>query len=290
MNPREIYEHAMAFATTTSDVAYASLSEAQRLALYRPSEAGDRLPLIVQIHGGAFARGDKTMDANEIATLVDAGYAVASLNYRLSGEARFPAAVQDAKAAVRFLRAGASEHGLDPERFGAFGASAGGHLACMLGVTGSVHDFDDAALGNVGVSSAVRAVASWFAPINFLTMDEQHRANPVCRSQFHPHDAPDSPESRWLGAPIQTIPDQVRAASPLAYLDGAQELPPFHLENGDEDCLVPGEQTGELADALAARGAQVTHHVVNGAGRGRRFPAADRMPAVIAFFDRFVSA
>src|SRR3954452_5043181 len=143
MNPREIYEHAMAFATTTSDVAYASLSEAQRLDLYRPSEAGDRLPLIVQIHGGAFARGDKTTDAHEIAALVDAGYAVASLNYRLSGEARFPAAVYDVKAAVRFLRAVAAEHGLDPERFGACRASAGAHPACMLGITRSIDDFGD---------------------------------------------------------------------------------------------------------------------------------------------------
>ena len=133
-------------------------------------------------------------------------------------------------------------------------------------------------------------MASWFAPINFLTMDEQHRANPVCRSQFSPHDAPDSPESRWLGAPIQTIPDAVTAASPLSYIDGATNLPPFHLENGDEDCLVPGEQTGELAAALRAEGAAVTHLVVPGAGHGRHFPASRQMPGVIRFFDGALKA
>ena len=134
------------------------------------------------IHGGAFLMGDKTMGADEIAALVDAGFAAAALNYRLAGEARFPAAVQDVKAAVRFLRANAAEYGLDPDRFG---ASAGGHLACMLGVTASTTRFDDPALGHAGESSAVRAVASWFAPIDFLTMDEQHRANAVCASQLH---------------------------------------------------------------------------------------------------------
>ena len=268
------------------DIAYTPVSGAQKLDLHLPAHAGDRLPLVVVIHGGAFLMGDKTMDAEEIAALVDAGFAAAALNYRLSGEARFPAAVEDVKAAVRFLRANAAEYGLDPDRFGAFGASAGGHLACMLGVTASTTRFDDPALGHAGESSAVRAVASWFAPIDFLTMDEQHRANAVCASQFHPHDALDSPESRWLGAPIQTIPEEVRAASPLAYLDEAAELPPFHLEAGDEDCSVPGEQTGQLAAALRERGADVTHHVVRGAGHGRRFPAAERMPGVVAFFQR----
>ena len=119
------------------DIAYAPVSGAQKLDLHLPAQAGDRLPLVVVIHGGAFLMGDKTMDAEEIAALVDAGFAAAALNYRLSGEARFPAAVEDVKAAVRFLRANAAEYGLDPDRFGAFDASAGGHLACMLGVTAS---------------------------------------------------------------------------------------------------------------------------------------------------------
>lgn len=156
----------------------------------------------------------------------------------------------------------------------------------MLGVTASTDRFDDPVLGNIAHSSAVAAVAAWFAPIDFLTMDDQHRANPACADRFHPHDAADSPESRWLGAPIQTVPDRVREASPLAYLDDAAPLPPFHLAHGDRDDKVPGEQTGQLADALARHGAVVTHRVVAGAGHGRDFPAADELPHVIAFFDR----
>src|SRR4051794_23098656 len=105
--------------------------------------------------------GDKTMDREQTAELVDAGYAVASLDYRLSGEAPFPAAVLDVKAAVRFLRAHATEYGIDPERIGVFGRSAGGHLATMLGVTASTDRFDDPVLGNIAHSSAVAAVAAW---------------------------------------------------------------------------------------------------------------------------------
>ena len=82
-----------------------------------------------------------------------------------------------------------------------------------------------------------------------------------------------------MGAPIRTIPDRVREASPLAYVEPGRELPPFHLEHGDRDCSVPGEQTGRLAAALTAVGGDVTHHVVEGAGHARRFPAAERMPA-----------
>ena len=272
------------------DIAYASVSDAQKLDLYLPRDAAGPVPLIVDIHGGAFFMGDKTMDAEEIAALVDAGYAVASLDYRLSGEARFPAAVQDVKAAVRFLRANAARFGVDPGRFGAFGPSAGGYLVCMLGVTVSTTAFDDPALGHPDESSAVQAVASWFAPIDFLTMDDQHRANPVCRTRFRSHDAPDSPESRLMGAPIQTIPDAVRAASPLAHLHAAQDLPPFHLAAGDQDCSVPGEQTAQLAAALAERGATVTHRVVRGAGHGRGFPAAQEMPHVVDFFDRTLTS
>jgi hypothetical protein len=170
---------------------------------------------------GSAHQTDKAMDGEQIGALVKAGYAVASLDYRLSGEARYPAAVQDVKAAVRFLRANAAGYGLDPERFGAFGASAGGYLVSMLGVTGSTWRFDDPGLGNAGQSSAVQAVASWFAPINFLTIDDQHRGNPVCKSQFNSHDAADSPESRWLGAPIQTIKATAREASPLTYVGSA---------------------------------------------------------------------
>jgi acetyl esterase/lipase len=272
------------------EIPYASASNAQKLDLHLPQGAGDGVPVIVEIHGGAFFMGDKTMNAEQIRVLVDAGYAVAAVNYRLSGEARFPAAVQDVKAAVRFLRANAAAYGLDPHRVGAFGGSAGGYLASMLGVTGSIPTFDDPSLGNPDQSSAVQAMASWFAPIDFLTMDEQHRTNAVCIAGFASHDAADSPESRWMGAPIQTIEDKVKAASPLAYIESAQQLPPFYLEHGDQDCHVPAEQTAQLAAALKTKGANVTHRVIAGAGHATSFPSTQELPSVVAFFEHALKA
>lgn len=125
---------------TAADVAYAELSEAQKLDLYVPETGEAPYPLVIYIHGGAFMMGDKAMSANELDPLINAGFAVASLNYRLSGEALFPAQVHDVKAAVRWLRANAETYGIDPDNFAAWGASAGGNLVAMLGTTGDVEE------------------------------------------------------------------------------------------------------------------------------------------------------
>ena len=106
-----------------------------------------------------------------------AGYAVASINYRLSGEAKYPAQINDAKAAVRFLRANAAQYKLNPDKFAAFGASAGGNLAALLGTTCGVKELEGEDLGNAGVSSCVQAVVDWFGPIDFLAMDTRIRRN-----------------------------------------------------------------------------------------------------------------
>ncbi|EIV91263.1 esterase/lipase [Frankia sp. QA3] len=276
------------------DVPYAPVSPAQRLDLYRPAPPptagaahdGSGLPVVITIHGGAFALGDKHDDLPVVRALVRAGYAVASLNYRLSGEARFPAAVQDVKAAVRWVRAHAADHGLDPDRIAASGASAGAYLAVMLGTTPGVAMYDDPALGNPGVSSAVQAVVDFYGPVNFGSMDDQVRANERCAASDAGHGRPDSPESRFLGRTVAAVPQLVRVASPLNYL-GRAPLPPFLIEHGDIDCTVPHRQSLELADALRAAGAPaVDVTIVPGAGHGGAFPTAERMPAVLAFLDR----
>ena len=118
-------------APTWSNVLYAETSPSQVLDLWIPETGEAPYPLVVFVHGGAFMMGDKSMDIAHIADVLDAGYAAAGVNYRLSGEALFPAAVQDVKAAVRFLRANADEYGLDPESFAAWGASAGGNLVSI---------------------------------------------------------------------------------------------------------------------------------------------------------------
>jgi acetyl esterase/lipase len=254
-------------AQTVNDLAYAGTSPAQKLDLYLPARTGTTIPVVLVIHGGAFSSGDKHDEPGIVGALNQAGYAAASINYRLSGEAPFPAAVQDAKASVRWLRANSAKYGLDPGKIGAWGTSAGGNLAAMVGVTGTTHGFlDDADLGNADQSSAVSAVIDWYGPSDFLTMDAQAQDPGGCPGQSQLHDPPDSPESVYLRAPIQTIPDQVAAASPINYLSGNRSRPSFFLVAGSADCTVPHGQSQQFADALKQANVPVSLTIVDGAG------------------------
>jgi len=258
-------------AAAYSNVAYASTSSSQVLDIWMPDGATGPVPLVIFVHGGGFGGGDKSMDVEigNVASVLAAGYAAASLNYRLSGEARFPAAVQDVKAAVRFLRANASQYGLDPGRFAAWGASAGGHLAAMLGTTGDQDTMlDDPSLGNVGVSSAVQAVVDVSGPTDFLQLDAQFGSAPLaaCTVPVPAYDPADSPVSLFLGAAIQTVPDQAAAANPITYIATAKTLPVFFIAHGDSDCQVPIQQSQILHEALQAAGATATFNLVRGAG------------------------
>jgi acetyl esterase/lipase len=248
------------------------------LDLYLPEKAGGPLPLVIWVHGGAFLAGDKA--SCPAVRLASAGYAVASINYRLSGEALFPAQIEDCKAAVRWLRAHAKEKGLDPDRFGAWGSSAGGHLVAMLGTTGDVKDLEGDG-GNAGVSSRVQVVCDWFGPTDFLQMDA-HRVDD--RAQLH--DPADSPESRLVGGPIQENEEKVRRANPITYVSPGD--PPFLILHGDRDPLVPHHQSVLLEEALRKAGVPVTFHTVKGAGHGFGGPEVDAM--VDAFFERHLKS
>ena len=240
----------------------------QTLDLYLPAGDGRTVfPMLILIHGGGFVEGSSADYTEAAQQLVGEGFAVASLNYRLSGEARFPAGVADVKAAVRFLRVQAPAWGIDPHRFAVWGASAGGYLAATIGATGADGTFDDPALGNPHVSSAVQAVVDWFGPSDFATMDAQAR-EAGCDEAAQQHDAPDSPESLWLGGAVPAVPDLVRTANIAHQVGAARSLPPFLLVHGTADCTVPAGQSRELRDALTARGARVTLTEVEGAGHG----------------------
>ena len=272
-------------AATYSDLAYASTSPSQVLDLWLPSNPSGPVPLVIFVHGGAFKGGDKSMEAGNVASVLAEGYAAASLDYRLSGEAPFPAAVQDIKAAVRWLRANASTYGLDPDRFAAWGESAGGNLVAMIGTTGDqVTILDDATLGSTDVSSAVQAVVAWYAPTDFLQMDAQFAAAPpaVCAGQVQAHDPADSPESAYLGAAIQTVPDTAAAANPITYIATARTLPPFSIAAGDSDCLVPHQQSEILDAALTAAGAISTFTLVEGASHGDQAITTSQTPVALA--------
>jgi acetyl esterase/lipase len=227
----------------------------QKLDLYLPANAR-KPPLIVMIHGGAFKSGSK--DGQNPVPFLEQGYAVAALNYRLSGHAVFPAQIEDCKAAVRWLRAHAGEYGYDPNRFGAVGSSAGGHLVAMLGTTGSTAKFDVGE--HLGVSSRMQAVVDNFGPTDFLQMD----AHRVPNGQVH--NTPDSPESELIGGNLQDNPEKVRNANPVTYV--TKDCPPFLVIHGDSDPLVPHHQSELLAAALRAAGASVDFYTVKGGGHG----------------------
>ncbi|ABC28420.1 Esterase/lipase [Hahella chejuensis KCTC 2396] len=239
------------------DMAYVSNGHAQqKLDLYLPS-AGKNIPLIIWIHGGGWMNGDKVKGVP--IDYVDEGYAVASLNYRLSNVAKFPAQLEDVKAAVRWLRANAKQYDIDPDRIGAWGASAGGHLAALLGTTGDVEDFDVGE--NLNVSSRVQAVVDYFGPTDFLQMDE-HRL-PASES----HDKADSPESRLIGGAIQDNKDKVKRTNPITYVSEGDA--PFLIVHGDADPIVPHHQSQLLETALKEAEVPVSFYTVKGGQHGR---------------------
>jgi acetyl esterase/lipase len=272
---------------TYQDVAYTPTAGTQKLNLYLPAGDGP-FPVVVNIHGGGFKFGDRSMVGAVVGqALLDGGYAIASVDYRLSGEATFPAAVQDVKAAVRFLRANAAQYKLNPDQIVAFGFSAGGNLASMVGTTGDVAEFDDPALGNEGVSSRVQAVIDWFGPTDFGQMDEQAKAQ-GCGTSDQTHSAASSFESLYLGATVAESPELVQKANPISYITA--DDPPFLLQKGDQDCTVPVGQSQLLADALKAAGIDVRFDLLKGVGHGDSgstlvFESAENVQVVLAFLD-----
>ncbi len=246
--------------TIQRDLAYvANGHPRQKLDLYLPS-AGTHLPLIIWVHGGAFRMGSKEgieFDPVPLEYLAQ-GYAVASINYRLSQHALFPAQIEDCKAAVRWLRAHAQQFKLNAARFGAWGPSAGGHLSALLGTTGAVTAFD---VGEyLDVSSRLQAVVDYFGPTDFLQMDEQRLPDGMI------HNPPDSPESQLIGGALQEHKARVAQANPITYVTRA--APPFLIVHGDRDPLVPYQQSVLLETALRGAGVPVTFYTVVGAGHG----------------------
>src|SRR5512139_1589876 len=156
------------------NIPYADVSPAQRLDVYLPDEGEGPFPVIIAIHGGAFMGCDKA-DLQVLPMLegLKRGYAVVSINYRMSGESKFPALVQDAKAAVRWIRANAKQYKIDPQKIAAWGGSAGGYLSTMLGTSAGIPELEDLSLGYADQPSHIQAVVDWFGPTNFLKMDEQ---------------------------------------------------------------------------------------------------------------------
>lgn len=232
--------------TLHADLVYATVPDDQgapldlALDLYVPAGPGAPWPTVVWIHGGGWSGGSK--DDPAAAFLTERGFAVASIEYRLSHQALWPAQLQDCRGAVRWLRVHAVQYGLDPDRFGAWGPSAGGHLAALLGTAGSegvvrigseLFDLEGASGGNLDRSSRVQAVVDWYGPTRFGRMD-QFPSNIA-------HDSLLSPESKLIGGAVQLFPERVASADPTTYL--TPDDPPFLIAHGTADLAVPYDQS-----------------------------------------------
>lgn len=263
------------------DLEYASGGhERQKLDLHLPA-AGKGWPVVVWVHGGAWRAGDKK-NLKFPLTLLDRGYAVASVNYRYSTQATFPAQIEDCKAAIRWLRANADCYGYDAGKIGVWGASAGGHLVALLGAAGDAKEFDVGP--SLDRSSRVQAVCDYFGPTDFSKMDAQGGKG---------HDDPKSPESTLLGGPVQERPDAVARANPIAHTVAAKPggLPPFLIVHGLKDKTVPVGQSRLLLDALKAKGADAELVELPDDGHGGKgFETKETLDRVGAFFDEHLKA
>jgi acetyl esterase/lipase len=237
--------------TVHKDLDYVASGHArQKLDLYVPRAAAGPMPVILWVHGGAWLGGSK--DNPPLLHLIAKGYAVASTNYRLSQHALFPAQIADCKAAVRWLRANAKAYHLAPDRIGAAGASAGGHLVALLGTAGGVKELEGN-LGNPEQSSRVQCVVDLFGPTDFTKMGS-------------PHAGPMAPEAKLLGGAVPDNEEKAARANPIAYV--TKECPPFLIIHGDKDPTVPFDQSELLLDALTKAGVDATLIPVKGGGHG----------------------
>lgn len=259
------------------DIVYGEESSTQKLDIYLPNEGTGPFPVIISIHGGAFKFGDKADgQLNPALEGIERGYAVVSVNYRMSGEAIFPAATQDIQAAIRFIKSNAKKYLIDGDRIATWGGSAGGNLAAWAGAAGRYDDVQ------------VLAVVDWFGPINFLTMDDEFRASGLgCPD----HSAASSPESLYLGKLITKVPDLVKSANPVSYL--TKNSPAFFIQHGSKDPMVPIQQSIYLADAVKrlAGADRVVFEVIEGAGHGGpAFESQENLRKVFAFLDKYLKA
>lgn len=266
------------------DVKYVEQGDpAQALDIYFPERPGDQpLPLVIWIHGGGWSAGNKSHVpfANQLLR----GYVVASLEYRFSQNAKFPAQIQDCQAAIRWLRGNAKKYGIDPARIGVGGGSAGGHLSALIGTSGGKNVFPKIG-GHDDESDRVQAVLDIFGPTDFWTVVAQSDADKSVKSAFKWNDG--DPYSQLIGARLGEDKAKCDAVSPVRYVTA--DNPPFLILHGDRDALVPYAQSVELSELLVKAGVPVILQRIPGAGHGGpgfNLPAVNELTN--SFFDKYL--
>ncbi len=250
--------------------------EVLTLDLYCPEKVSGPLPVIVWIHSGGWSKGRK--ERCPAVALVQEGYAVASIDYRLTSTAPFPAQIEDCKAAVRWLRANASTYHLDPDHVGAWGHSAGGHLAALLGTSGGVRELDGTG-DNMSYSSRVQAVCDVAGPSDLVRLYQE-----ASQSRGDKSGKVMSDIAALVGSSAEQNVTTSTAASPIHYV--SKDDPPFLIIHGENDATIPVTQAESFAAALKAAGVETTLEIANGRGHGAGGPKAQ--PMIKAFFDKYL--
>lgn len=249
------------------DVEYGVVKDVSlKLDIYRPKKAPQApMAAIVWIHGGGWRQGDKNNAANAIAA-ARRGFFAVSINYRLSGEATFPAAIEDVKGAIRWLRANAKDYNVDPDRIGVWGGSAGGHLALLAGCADEKAGLEGKS-GYAGTSSRVQAVCSWFGPAEFGNLGTDG----------------DSVIGQFIGGSAKDKPEAYKLASPTTH--ASKDDPPVLMIHGDKDALVPLSQSETMLKALKTAEVPAELVVVRNAGHGFKPEGGEIEPKSDAILD-----
>ncbi len=254
------------------DLSYTKVVDNTRLLdLYLPKNHQALIPVLLWVHGGGWTVGDKA-DVRML-HLIDLGYAVASINYRFSQEAVFPAQIYDCKAAVRWLRANAATYHLNPDKVGAGGDSAGGHLVALLGTTANDPQLEGQE-GNPGVSSAVQAVCDFYGPTDLVSVEGQ------CTGQQLAVVKPLL--EQLLGGTVTAQAELARLGSPILHVSSYSC--PFFIVHGDHDEIVPIQQSIDLNNALKKAGVDSTLYVIKGGIHGNMDAAS--VDGAIKFIQR----
>lgn len=256
----------------TRDVVYATPGGFELKAdIYAPRNPSGPRAAIIWLHGGGWRFGNRRLAPDLSRYYAERGYVMVSIDYRLSGVAIFPAALEDVKTAIRWLKSVATQYNIDANRIALWGASAGGHLAALATTTG-IGQFEGSEY--LDYDSSIAAIVDAYGPSDFSQMDAHRDPEGKPSDDIESIQLPagkltadaDSLESLFLGAPIADIPEKVRAANPIAYMSG--DLPPFLLLHGSSDTAVPVHQSELLYEALAAYGNEVTFGLIQGLGHG----------------------
>ena len=249
------------------DVEYARVDgQPLRLDLYLPTNATRPVPVIVFIHGGAWRAGSKTTCPS--VHLAGKGYAIVSIDYRLTDKATFPAQIHDCKGAIRWVRAHAKEYGFDSDRVGVWGNSAGGHLVALLGTSGGVKELEGSVGGNLEYSSRVQAVADFCGPTSFRLEDVKGLEG------AREGRTPDA-LLKLLGGTVQEKAELARLASPTSFV--SPDDPPFFIAHGEQDVVVPVAQARILAAAFKKTGVETVLHIDPRSGHGVGKPETRQM-------------